>query len=246
MAAALEAEGPRLAEAAGGAGALGQPVPTCPGWNVSQLLRHLGYIHRWAARYVAERLPGRVAEADELAILSGGPADAALLAWAGDGHRALVAALRAAPPDLGCWTFLPAASSLAFWARRQLHETTIHRVDLEAAAGRGSAVAPIVAADGIDELLMGFAARSGRLSWEPGGSLSVHATDVPGDWIIRMGDRGRLAVTLGPAAAATAVAGPASALYRLLWNRRDREGLAVRGDPRLLDRWRSELHVTWS
>src|ERR1700691_3662464 len=28
------------------------PVPSCPDWNVGQLLRHLGGVHRWAATIV--------------------------------------------------------------------------------------------------------------------------------------------------------------------------------------------------
>ena len=31
------------------------PVPTCPDWNVSQLLRHVDGGHRWAAEIVATR-----------------------------------------------------------------------------------------------------------------------------------------------------------------------------------------------
>lgn len=33
-----------------------------------------------------------------------------------------------------CWTFLDAPSPLAFWARRQAHETAIHRADAQLAA----------------------------------------------------------------------------------------------------------------
>ena len=43
--------------------------------------------------------------------------------------------LRSAPADLDCFTFLPAESARHFWARRQAHETAIHRVDAENAAG---------------------------------------------------------------------------------------------------------------
>ena len=32
-----------------------------------------------------------------------------------------------------CFAFLPAPSPLAFWARRQAHETGIHRADVESA-----------------------------------------------------------------------------------------------------------------
>ena len=57
-----------------------------------------------------------------------------------------------------------------FWARRQAHETTIHSVDAVAAAlGRWPTASdvtidPVLAADGIDELLTGFITRGkGRL-----------------------------------------------------------------------------------
>ena len=43
--------------------------------------------------------------------------------------------LRTADPAVRCWTFLPAPSPLAFWARRQAHETAIHRADAQLAAG---------------------------------------------------------------------------------------------------------------
>src|ERR1019366_10224384 len=103
-------------------------------------------------------------------ILTGNPnpsherGDAQYFAAIGDGdlfrayrsaHAVLVEALVAAPPDLRCWTFLPAPSPLAFWARRQAHETTIHRVDAELASGPVAPVTPEFAADGLDELLFG-------------------------------------------------------------------------------------------
>ncbi|MGO4757183.1 maleylpyruvate isomerase N-terminal domain-containing protein, partial [Streptomyces sp. 2MCAF27] len=34
------------------------PVPSCPGWNVGQLLRHLGGAQRWGAEIVRTRATG--------------------------------------------------------------------------------------------------------------------------------------------------------------------------------------------
>jgi hypothetical protein len=31
------------------------PIPTCPGWNMRQLLRHVGRAHRWAAEIIGTR-----------------------------------------------------------------------------------------------------------------------------------------------------------------------------------------------
>ena len=76
-------------------------------------------------------------------------------------------ALRSAPADLECWTFLPADSPLAFWARRQAHETTIHRVDVESISASLTPLDAQLSADGIDELLFGFASRGRKLRAGP-------------------------------------------------------------------------------
>ncbi|WP_205856188.1 maleylpyruvate isomerase N-terminal domain-containing protein, partial [Phytoactinopolyspora endophytica] len=45
---ALVASGARLRDAAARAG-IGAAVPTCPGWNVTDLVAHQSMVHRWAA-----------------------------------------------------------------------------------------------------------------------------------------------------------------------------------------------------
>jgi hypothetical protein len=192
----LRHDGELLAVAAGRAG-LGAPVPACPGWAVRDLLKHTGYVHRWATGYVAEQRTDMVETPAEDEMLTLGPADDVLLDWFRDGHAGLVRALAAADPDLKCWTFMAAPSPLAFWARRQSHETAIHRLDTQQAAaeagkrepgpvpepgpgsgsGPGSGPVPAsgfgpvparLAADGVDELLTGFLPRAARRrSWRP-------------------------------------------------------------------------------
>src|SRR5579871_6969076 len=154
--AALRREGELLAASAA-AVHLDMPTPTCPEWQMRDLLRHVGDVHRWAALYVGQRRTQPMDEEEEAAFLGHWPADDALIDWFRAGHAALVHTLATAPPDLTCWTFLPAPSPLAFWARRQAHETAIHRVDAQSPAGAVTALRPEVAADGIDELVTGFA-----------------------------------------------------------------------------------------
>ncbi|MGN5377843.1 maleylpyruvate isomerase N-terminal domain-containing protein [Streptomyces lasalocidi] len=49
----LDREGRLLAAAADAAGTDAK-VPTCPEWQVRDLLRHTGAVHRWAAGYITE------------------------------------------------------------------------------------------------------------------------------------------------------------------------------------------------
>lgn len=271
--AALRDEGVLLARAAEQAGP-DAAVPTCPGWQVRDLVRHVGNVHRWATGYVAGQQPEPApAPAEEEMIGSGPDGDKDLFGWFLDGHARLVTALEEAGPGLICWTFLPAPSPLAFWARRQTHETAIHRVDAQLAAGLGAGVdghtgdfAHGVAVDGIDELIMGFGRRRSKrgLRSDPPCWLAVHARSGPGDpggdgegsaghadWVIRMGTdeaavaRGQIPPDDVPDGTGCDLTGRAEALYLLLWNRAGTDGLQLRGDPRALAVWQQQVRVRW-
>lgn len=255
---ALEREGIAFASAAEKAG-LDAAVPTCPEWTVRDLARHTGYVHRWAASYVREAHPTMLADDEEDAAVGPLPADTDLLTWFRDGHDALVKALRAAPEDLACWHFLDAPSPLAFWARRQAHETAIHRADAETAirgSGADAAIGPITGVprefgvDGIDELLMCFySRRGGRLRSERPCTLLVQASDVDKTaWTVRIGPDGA-AIQRGEddgAPAGCVLRGPASELYLALWNRRSTDDLDVDGDRAVLELWRERATVRWT
>jgi uncharacterized protein (TIGR03083 family) len=202
----LRREGESLAEAVKAAGT-DAPVPTCPGWRVRDLVRHTGVIHRWATAFVAQRItsPRPPEESPELD-------GAELLAWFEDGHAALTRTLASADPEADCWHFLPAPSPVAFWARRQAHETAVHRLDAEAARGGepGSFDAEF-AADGIDELLRGFhARRSSRVRSPEPRLLRVRATDVvDAVWTVRLSEDPPVTVRGGEDAVGTGGAGGA-------------------------------------
>lgn len=240
--AALDEHGTALAAAAAEAG-LDAAVPTCPGWAMRDLLGHIGQVHRWAASFVHEGRTDPPKGDSELAAV---PPDDELLDWYVAGHAALLGTLRRARPDIEAWTFLPAPTPLKFWARRQAHETTIHRVDAESALGRTPPIDTAAAVDGIDELLLGFMSRPrGRLVSDPPVSLAVRAIDVDTDWTIHIGPSSR-EVTRGVARGDCFVEAPASDLYLLLWNRRTADGLKVAGDAKVLELWRSKATVSWS
>lgn len=239
----LAEEGRLLASAARRAGTKA-PVPTCPEWRVRDLLRHTGMVHRWATAFVAEGYTEYVEDGGE-PDLDGEK----LLDWFTEGHQGLVGALEAAPRDLACWTFMPAASGSAFWARRQLHETTVHRVDAESALGGPySPVDTARALDGVDELLTGFHARpKSRVRTEEPRVLRVHAVDADAAWTVRLSagppravrDDGRTV------AADCVVSGSAEDLYLTLWNRLPLSAVVLDGDGTVARLWAENSAITW-
>ncbi|MGA5024701.1 maleylpyruvate isomerase family mycothiol-dependent enzyme [Streptomyces vinaceus] len=234
----LEHEGRSLADAAEQAGP-GAPVPACPDWRVRDLLRHTGVVHRWAAGFVADACP-TPRPMEEHPDLDG----TELLAWYRAGHRALLDTLREAKPDVACWTFLPGAESgLGFWARRQAHETAVHRWDAQAARGGDpTPVATDFAVDGVDELLRGFhARRRSRVRTPEPRVLRIRATDADAVWTVRLSQEPPVTARDAAGDAECEVSGPAAELYLSLWNRLPVP--EVTGDQALAELWRKTSAV---
>lgn len=247
----LDDAGKRLGAAAAAAG-LDAQVPSCPDWVVRDLVRHQGGVHRWATGYVAGPRT-EFWDVDLPDVVGAWPADDDLLDWFAAGHAGLIETLSNADPGLVCWTFLAAPSPLAMWARRQAHETTVHRVDAELAAGWQPANVPApFAADGVAELLTCFITRppSGTLHADPGKTLRVRCTDDAGDWLVSIGPD-KVTTSAGDdakAAAAAAdcqVSASANDLYLALWHRRPITGLDIDGDAGVLDFFNEQVRVTW-
>lgn len=242
---ALDDQGGLLARSADGID-LDIHVPTCPEWNLRQLLDHLGNVHRWAANYVATGRADILTDDEEEALFERDrPTDADIVDWFRTGHRLLVDALGSAPPDLACWSFMPASSPLEFWARRQAHETAIHRVDVESISADLTPIDAALAADGIGELLFGFASRGRKLLHDPPRTLAVEASDTGDRWLLTLGPEIVTAVC-GPAPGDCTVRGSAADLYLAMWNRLPVGALRTSGDRNVFARFREKLHIRWS
>lgn len=232
-------------------GGLEVPIPTCPEWNMRDLVRHLSEIHLWAAARVAKRTtklwPDDISEHIEswpdLAVFW--PEDDRLVDWYLDTNANLVNALESAPPDLDCPTFLPAPSPLAMWARRQAHETAVHRFDAENAAGTASGFDKAFAADGLDELLAGFAPRSRGFPDAGVQTMLVHTNDTDDRWHLTMGPDG-IATIRGDGPADVTLTGHASDLYLVLWNRAEDSRITIAGDHSILHTWHGSRRIRWS
>ncbi|MEU3469140.1 maleylpyruvate isomerase family mycothiol-dependent enzyme [Streptomyces sp. NPDC006687] len=238
--AAVAAEAARFADLVRGAD-MTAPVPTCPGWNLTDLVRHTGSVHRWfsvllrqriqappTSRDVDLRLPERAdgyadwlsagaAEAAE--VFAGTDLDAPMWVWGADGHA-------------------------RFWVRRMLFETLVHRVDAERALGLPSAVDRALARDGVDEFLVNlpfaglFAPKVAHLRG-PGRLIRFACTDADGSWLVQLRPDGFGLVPDAGTAADAVVTAPAADLLLLLYGRLDRSAAAVsaEGDAELLDLW---------
>jgi uncharacterized protein (TIGR03083 family) len=232
-------------------GGLEADIETCPGWNMRDLVRHVMEIHLWAAAHVAQ--PHDKPWVDDLAQLTAfwpdlavfWPEDNELIDWYLNVNANLVDALESAPLDVESFTFLPAPSPLAMWARRQAHETAIHRFDAQNATSTGAGFDPVFASDGIDELVAGFAPRADQFPTTSSRTMIVHADDTDDLWHLTLAADG-ITTVRGDGPADVRLTGDASDLYLVMWNRGMDSTITVDGDQELLDLWHDSKRVRWS
>ncbi|MQY03977.1 maleylpyruvate isomerase family mycothiol-dependent enzyme [Actinomadura macrotermitis] len=217
------------------------PVPSCPGWTLGALLRHIGGGHRWAEEVVRTRATAFLPD-DRVRKVDGDDSGEAPAAWLVQGAAGLADALRAAGPDAALWTPFDYGTT-AFWARRFANETLVHRADATLAAGTGFTVAADVAADAIDEWMELDALpqhfditprKRGLLG--PGRTLAFEAADADAAWSVDLtGDV--IAWRRGGARAAVTVRAPLTDLLLVVYRRRPPSAAEVTGDAALLDLW---------
>jgi uncharacterized protein (TIGR03083 family) len=239
-----------LAEAAELSG-LEADVPACPGWNVRDLVRHLGEIHLWAAAHVAQPHDKPwVDDVDELTafwpdLAVFWPDDSDLITWYLETNANLVRSLESAPADVDAFTFLEAPTPLAMWARRQAHETAVHRFDAQDAAGIPSGFDPAFASDGVDELLVAFAQRKETWPVDDATTMLAHAEDTNDRWHLTLAPDG-ITTVRGDGPADLTLTGTASDLYLVMWNRIPDNRISAMGDLAVLDAWHGNHRVRWT
>ncbi|MFI6480832.1 maleylpyruvate isomerase family mycothiol-dependent enzyme [Nonomuraea sp. NPDC050663] len=209
------------------------PVPTCPEWTAADLSDHVAHVYLHKVE----------------ALLSGGPphpwppSDPVDLE---ESYVALLTELTSRSPGEKAWSWYPPEQNVAFWIRRMAHETVIHRIDAELAAGQPvSPVPDDLALDGIDELLTAFLAFSATEWPEEMNEVPV----VPGEGVLRAGSQAWTITLPGalvqpgtsPSARATVTGSPEGVL-RWAWGRGG-DGVAVSGDAAWVDGLRRCLAV---
>ena len=139
-------------------------MPTCPGWVARDLVDHVGEV------YAHERAVLRLGRRPVEGEWPWAPDDDTVFEWFDVQLAGLLEELDRREPTEPAWTFYTADQTVGFWWRKMAHETAIHRVDAELAAG--TAVAPhedSQAIDGVAELLA-LAGDPAALA-DPGASL---------------------------------------------------------------------------
>lgn len=231
----LALEGARFAQLATTADT-GLIVPGCPGWSVADLLAHVDFVQRRACHWVRVRATQRIS-AREM-DLPRGPVDAPRLE---EGLEELLVTLRGSDPETPMWAW-GEDQHVRYWARRLLHETLVHRVDLEDALGIPPVIDPEVAIDAIDEFLGNVA--SSR-DFSPNVANLVGQGDVlefrvegARSWSVRLDPQGFTFLSQRPSPDAI-LAGDATQMLLVLYGRRRLDPTAQRlsGRRELLEHW---------
>ncbi len=213
-------------------GHLAARVPSCPEWDVADLVRHVGevYLHKVEMmRHGAHPEgwpPASFREEEPVGLLTRGYGEL----------RAEFATRR--PEDVSKTWYEP-DQTVGFWMRRMAQESVIHRIDAE--LGSGMAIAPVpddLAVDGVDELLKVFVAYAFSqwpedftevLKDSPGRALRIRTDPAAGtpsvSWLVKIAPDS-LTVEGGPgeilpdsARPDVTISGTPAAILRWAWNR---------------------------
>ncbi|GAA1917638.1 maleylpyruvate isomerase family mycothiol-dependent enzyme [Nocardioides hwasunensis] len=228
-------------------------VPACPDWSAADLLWHLATVQRWWT----EVLDGRPAQPEER-YLSRPETYDGMLATYDEWSASLSSALAAADPAEEAWSWSD-DHTVGFILRRQAHEALVHRVDAEQTAGVAGELDATLASDGVHECLdVMYGGCPPWGAWEPGASLvRVDVTDTGDSFWLRFGTFSGTDPDSGTSYAGeedfhvvaapedtdlepdVVVDGTAADLDLWLWDRSDEAGIAVAGDPDVLERFRA-------
>ncbi|MFN3257426.1 MAG: maleylpyruvate isomerase family mycothiol-dependent enzyme [Ilumatobacter sp.] len=220
---------------------LDAPVPSCPDWTVRTLIEHTGGVHRWAANAIetatapTTRPAGPGADATSTEIET----------WLVEGADRLADLLATSGSDEATWHPFGLEPKTWVWARRQAHETLVHRWDGETAVGIEATIDPIHAADAIHEYWELGAPRILARSDAsvPEASLHIHCTDdaLPdgaGEWLV-WNEHGEYRMEPVHRKGDAALRGPAEQILLTLMGRSSRDGLDIVGDQAAADAWLS-------
>lgn len=236
-------------------------VPSCPGWTVSDLVMHLGRVHRVVAAVLKTRLteppqgsdpefglpPERPGWPEPDGGPTPGPVPAALAEWFAQGAAELGDLFAETDPATRVWTWAP-EQSVGFWQRMQAIEAAVHRWDAEAAVGDPRPMERSLACDGVAQTFEVMAPARRAHVGAPAGAGETYvlrATDGPESWAVRFSGADvefpvptdGEPVVASKADGVVELGGSASDLMLFLWGRVPLARLAVSGDQAVAERY---------
>ena len=212
-------------------------IPTCPAWDVDELVNHVALFQGFGEGLVRERATRRMGFKELGLTRERRGVDGVVASSA-----RLVATLEGANEDEPMWSWA-GDQRVGFWARRMHHETLVHRVDLEIARGEDPRVEATTAGDGVDELLtnlMFAGSFSPDLALLTGGGEALAIRSPERAWRIDFHPDGFMVSDDDGPAEAT-LTGSNRDLLLVLYRRRPLgdSGCVVEGDATLVTRWLS-------
>ncbi|MBN0042520.1 maleylpyruvate isomerase family mycothiol-dependent enzyme [Streptomyces actuosus] len=240
--AAVAAETARFVAAVEGADPA-TPVPGCPGWTLTDLIRHTGSVQRWFSVLLRTRVqqPPSTRDVD----LDLPDREDGYPGWLTASATVAADAFAVTEPDLPMWAW-GADQHARFWTRRMFCETLLHRTDAESALGLRPAIDRPAAVDGVDEFLVNlpfaafFAPKVADLR-APDRTILFDTSDGDDRWLVRLRPDGFGLDTTHAAADAcdAAVRGTAADLLLLVYGRTSLDSglVSAEGDEDLLERW---------
>ncbi|WP_351237059.1 maleylpyruvate isomerase family mycothiol-dependent enzyme [Streptomyces sp. NPDC002133] len=201
----------------------GTPVPTCGSWSLHDLASHMGQSYRSVATVLRTGQPPR----ERFAPAAGEQ----LPDWYAESAASLLTTLERTDPAAPCWAFGFEDAVAAFWFRREPQDTTVHLVDAQLALGAEVHLDPLVAADGVDEVLTTLL----PLVWRGdkakplSAPVAVRATDTGHGWLIPPADIPQ-ARPLDSKPAPATVEATAAELLLALWKRQPAKPQWISGD----------------
>jgi uncharacterized protein (TIGR03083 family) len=239
----LDADFRRLREVAGSADP-GAAVPSCPGWTMTDLIRHVSevYLHKVECmrqgREPAPWPPEGLMDEPPLDLFD-------------RAYTALTSEFASRRPEDRAFTWYGPDQSVGFWIRRMAQETVIHRVDGELTAGAPVAAIPDdLAADGIDELLVAFV-EYGTVTWPQyfaellasADNRTVRVVAPDRSWLLHLTARDVRVDEPGAGNSSATLEGPAPEVLLWLWNRGG-EGTTITGDAETITLLRKVLEAS--